>query len=395
MEALVKTTKVLPDDNTESGGKCLKIKYKKAPNSNLQNVNFDIIRYANCWEDAEVLINALQPKQGERILSVGSGGDNSFALLTTNPSLVMAVDLNEVQLFVIELKKYAIKYLSYNEFIELTGFKESLKRRVYFNRIATFLSSDCRKYWLKNFDIIKEGLIYGGKFEKYLLTFGKKILPLIVGKKNIKKYFEKKTQSELVEFYQKKWNNWRWRTFFKLFFSKWIMGKFGRTPEFMHEVKIDVGDFIFNKTENHLKCIEAQNNEFLRFIMNGNFGENLPYYARPENFEIIKKNIDKLELYKGYIEDLFRRDMNFDCYNLSNIFEYMSDSFFTQVAHTISNSLKDGSRVAYWNLMVKRKISEVLPFEFSYCKDVSENLSKCDKGFFYRDFNLDIKTEQK
>jgi hypothetical protein len=42
---------------------------------------FDLVRYANVWEDAEVLCAALAPAAGRRLLSIASAGDNAFALL--------------------------------------------------------------------------------------------------------------------------------------------------------------------------------------------------------------------------------------------------------------------------------------------------------------------------
>jgi S-adenosylmethionine-diacylglycerol 3-amino-3-carboxypropyl transferase len=31
-------------------------------------VNFNILRYANCWEDADILLEGLQPQPGSKIL---------------------------------------------------------------------------------------------------------------------------------------------------------------------------------------------------------------------------------------------------------------------------------------------------------------------------------------
>ena len=55
---------------------------------------FDFIRYANCWEDADVLTQALalHAPQG-RVLSIGSAGDNVLALLTLAPKQIVAIDL--------------------------------------------------------------------------------------------------------------------------------------------------------------------------------------------------------------------------------------------------------------------------------------------------------------
>ena len=42
---------------------------------------FDHIRYAQLWEDAEVLVDAIGPRPGGRLVSICSAGDNALAML--------------------------------------------------------------------------------------------------------------------------------------------------------------------------------------------------------------------------------------------------------------------------------------------------------------------------
>lgn len=153
-----------------------------------QKVDFTIIRYANCWEDAEVLLEGLSPVENSKILSIGSAGDNSFSLLTTNPELIVAVDINKTQLHLIELKKACIKKLAREEALMFLGFMPSLKRIDVFNQLKTELTNDARKYWEASLNVIDRGVIYAGKFEKYFLFFSKNILPLIHSKKLLQNY---------------------------------------------------------------------------------------------------------------------------------------------------------------------------------------------------------------
>ena len=62
----------------------------------LNEVRHDYIRYANCWEDADVLIEGLKVQPGDRVLSIGSAGDNSFSLLVNDPELLVAFDINPI-----------------------------------------------------------------------------------------------------------------------------------------------------------------------------------------------------------------------------------------------------------------------------------------------------------
>ena len=54
--------------------------------------DFEKIRYAQCWEDADVLLGGLNIQQGDVCISIASAGDNSLAMLSKNPGKVVALD---------------------------------------------------------------------------------------------------------------------------------------------------------------------------------------------------------------------------------------------------------------------------------------------------------------
>jgi len=51
------------------------------------------LAYAQCWEDADVLLEALDVQPGHCCLSIASGGDNTLALLARSPQRVVAIDM--------------------------------------------------------------------------------------------------------------------------------------------------------------------------------------------------------------------------------------------------------------------------------------------------------------
>lgn len=348
----------------------------------LKNVSHDYIRYANCWEDADVLLEGLDIHSDDKILSICSAGDNSFSLLSKSPKLVVSVDINLPQLYITELKKHSFKAFNYDNFLGFLGFKECDNRLALYNDIKPLMSKEAVEFWDSRQEIIQEGIISSGKFEKYFKKFRTLVLPLVHTKKRINMLFKERSADQQGEFYRKKWNNWRWRIFFKLFFSKAIMGKFGRDPNFLNEVRVNVSQFILRKAEKHLSDVHCQKNYLLHFIMKGDFGDHLPHYARKENFKRIKGNIDRLELHHGVAEDAFKKYGNFSKFNLSNIFEYMNDRIFKEVANEIIENGSPGAKYVHWNLMVPRKLHEV-DGRITYNKSLTEKLIEVDRGFFY------------
>lgn len=355
-----------------------------------EKVSFDLIRYANCWEDAAILLKGLRPEPGSRILSIAAAGDNSFSLLTTDPEQVLAVDISKPQLFLTALKKEAIRTLDYEDVLSFLGFRESNQRSTIFQRIDKGLPKDVRAYWNQQIHLIEEGIIFQGKFEKYFQLFVKKVLPWIHSKSAVKELLRTKSAEEQELYYTKKWNTWRWRLFFKLFFSKLVMGRFGRDPRFLKEVTVNVGDFIFQRAAQELRSVAAQQNNFLHYNLTASFGDLLPHYLQPENFNKIKANIDRLEIKEGFADEVIA-EKGVDYMNLSNIFEYMQAELFRTTARQLVNGLAKNGRMAYWNLMVPRRISALFPDELYFLDKESTALTQMDKGFFYNCFIVDEK----
>lgn len=356
----------------------------------LKNVSHEYIRYSNCWEDADLLLEALQVAKGDRVLSIGSAGDNSFSLLTQDPEIVLAVDINPVQLHLIELKKAAILKLSHPQFLGFLGFEFSKKRRELFEQLKDVLPSESYSFWNNRFSEIESGLIDQGKFERYFRRFNSKILPWIHNKKTVEELFRPKSNEEQKLFFDKKWDTWRWRFMIKLFFNKFVMGRLGRDPEFLKEVKLNVANFMLEQCRRQLSDSKCTKNLFFLYQLTGSFGNELPHYAKLENFDVIKTRLDRLITFNGLAEEAFKKFHNFNRFNLSNIFEYMNPALFKSVSENIVRNSEPGSLFAYWNLMVPRRMAKVSK-ALTEINESSKLWSEKDKGCFYTSFNLDQK----
>ena len=354
----------------------------------LKNVRHDYLRYANCWEDAEVLLDGLAVRPGERVLSIGSAGDNSLSLLTQDPAAVVAVDVNAVQLHLIALKVAAFRTLRHPELLRFLGFAAGTDRRALFGRVRAALEPEAAAYWAARPEVIAGGVIYAGKFERYFRLFRERILPWIHGPRRVTELLCEKSATAQQQFFQQHWNTHCWRALFRLFFSRRVMGRLGRDPAFLREVEGSVGARILVTAKNQLQSVACQHNYFLRFILTGRFGVQLPHYARPEHFESIRSRLDRLHLHRGLAESVSATHGPFDAFNLSNIFEYLSPTVFARTAAGLWACAGPAARFAYWNLLVPRSLAAVLP-DIHACPATSTALSARDKGFFYQNFQLD------
>ena len=352
-----------------------------------ERASFELIRYANCWEDADILCEALQPGEGRRCLSIASGGDNSFALLAEGAEVV-AADLSRAQLAVVELKAAAIRELDHDQTLAFLGVRPDDDRSRTFEGLQERLSDDARTYWNGRPDVIRNGVIHHGKFEGYFRLFRTRVLPLVHGRRTILSLLDPRNESERVAFYEDRWNTLRWRLLFRVFFSRFMMGRLGRDPEFFRYVEGSVADRILERTRYALTTLAPRDNPYLTFILTGNFGDRLPRFLRPDKFRAIKERLDRLTLFRGTIDEAGRAHsgVGFDGFNLSDIFEYLAPDVCRDVYGTLLDTARPGARLAYWNMLAPRSCPDELAHRVRRLDDDSRRLFARDMAFFYSAF---------
>ncbi len=362
-------------------------------NNHLEKESFNRIRYANCWEDADILLEALKPSSDDVILSIGSGGDNSFSLLSCNPHKVIIYDISQVQLYLIELKKTAFGFLDYLDFKRFVGFEEcDFRKEIYHSQLRKKLSVKAKYFWDKKQKEIQNGIINAGKFENYFRLYRKWIQPVLASSLTVKEFFEHPSSLADIERYKQKLAKPLPRKFFKLFFSKQVIAMLGRSPGFFKEVRLNVADYLLETFIGFLENKTSYRNHYVFFIANGRFPDVLPQYAREESFDTIKQNLDKLILKKGLLEHAVEQEKEISMINASDIFEYIDKVQFRSFAVSLIKHCKPGTRIVYWNLLVDRLLSSVVESGIQFNKEQSDKLTAKDKLFFYKRFIIETIT---
>ncbi len=308
--------------------------------------DFSQVRYGQCWEDAEILVKALLPKD-RNCLSIGSAGDNSFALLAAGASHVTAVEMNPAQVSCIELRKRAYLELDYDDFLK------------------TVTAST-------------------GKFERYFHLFRTRVLPLAHTHRRIEELLAPKSKTRREDFYNRTWNNRRWRLIFKAFFSRFVMGRLGRDPAFFDYVEGSVADRILDRTHYALTTLDPSRNPYLHWILTGSYREALPLALQRDSYEKIRTALreDRFTIIAAPLEETLGFE-KFDAFNLSDIFEYMSQDSSDALFDRIADSSTPGARLAYWNMLAPRQSNSS---RINHLATESDHLFNQDRAFFYSRF---------
>ncbi|MBU0628443.1 MAG: BtaA family protein [Nanoarchaeota archaeon] len=348
------------------------------------------ILYSLCWEDPELISKSLDISPIDSVLSIASGGENVFAILLMNPGRLVAIDVNPCQIYLLELKMAAVKSLSFDEFTGFLGFARSISRIKYFKRCKAHLSENALKFWEGNLGAIRKGIVHCGKFESYLHKFRKYILSIVLSKRQIKKYLSLGSTREQALFFEREWNNWRWKLLFRIFFSKTVMQLFGRKRDYFKYINNrDIAKHYFERSRNGFTKMPVKKNYFVNYILTGKIP--IPFKDHPyldkANFYKLKGMVGRIELVNSDIYHYLKglEEGSFSKYNLSDVFELASQEEYEDMLNEISRASRRNSLICYWNNLVFRASHPNVKSVISDEK-LSGKLFKGDRVPFYSRF---------
>jgi S-adenosylmethionine-diacylglycerol 3-amino-3-carboxypropyl transferase len=356
-----------------------------------RRADFSTIRYGQVWEDADVLLAGLDVQPGDTCVSIASAGDNTLALLTRQPSRVIALDLSPAQLACLELRVAAYRELTHHQLLELIGSRPSIRRRQLYGRCRCALDTATRAFWDGRLDAVERGIGGIGRFERYFALFRERILPLVHDRDTVDALLTPRSAEARREFHDREWDTWRWRGLFRVFFSRTVMGRLGRDPEFFRYVDADVAASTLERTRHALCEMDPSTNPYVHWILTGTHGDVLPYALREEHFDTIRANLDRLEWHCLSIEQFLDRSEAgaVDRFNLSDLFEYVSIDHYHRTLESILRCGRRGGRLVYWNMLAPRRRPERLADRLRPLDAVAEALHRSDRAFFYSAFRVE------
>ena len=356
---------------------------------------FDRVRYAQSWEDPANLEGALQPDADSRIVSIAAAGDNSFALLVQGAGRVVSIDMSAAQCALVELKRAAILSLTHEELLRFLGATDGDDRAGLYMKCRSELPLDARAYWDENPALIARGVIHIGKLEDMFRIFRTRVHPLLHTKRTTRAAFEPRSRMQREAFWHDRWNNWRWRATVRMFFSEAVIARLGRDKSFFEHVQLNVSEHYARRAFHAFVELDPSTNPFLQYILLGRYA-NLEHghpYLAPQHFETLRERLDRLEVRCVEMETFLGEcdPGAFTGFNLSDIFEWMSDDLHERVYKAIARASAPGAKLAYWNNLVERSAPQSLLDSGAVTTDreLARTLHDADRSFLYRDFHVD------
>jgi len=270
--------------------------------------NFKTFIYSIAWEDFKIDSKYFDISETDNVLMITTGGCNILNTLLLNPNNIVSCDLSPAQNAILDLKMSAIINLNYDDFWQLFGLGKHDNFDYLYN---TKLKKNLKLYssidfWEKNSNILStKGLYNSGKICEPINFLR------ILYKKKLEKLCNFSDKNEQYNYYLKNIEPILFNRKTKKFVKKIVL-EFAGVPK--SQIKI-VGngeysedilyEFIKNSYDFTVKNWSIKNeNYFFHGLLMGYYTKNnCPEYLKEENFEFLKKNVDKIKLFNGTLND--------------------------------------------------------------------------------------------
>jgi S-adenosylmethionine-diacylglycerol 3-amino-3-carboxypropyl transferase len=343
--------------------------------------------YACVWEDEELLADTLAIDAKDDVLSISSAGCNVLALLSRGARSVTAVDLNPLELGLLELKIAAIRSLSCEATAELVGETPSSRRLSLYQELRSQLSVEAQTLWDARSEMIESGIVRAGRLEQYFAAFAKKRLPQVWDDSLALALVDEGAPAARKALLETRGNLGPLRVAVREHFSAAAMAQ-GRSEAQLAQVGIvDVGEENYQRFMRFIAERSWRGNHYLERLLTGRLRRphEGPLYLRPAVFEQLRGLVDRVRIVRAEIGKVLDESPvgTFSKANLSDLFEYLSESDAEGLFEKLGSRLRPGGRFAYWNLLVPRAPRD----PGGRLTTLSSGPARTDRVFFYGAFN--------
>lgn len=356
------------------------------PRAGHPDLGADIL-YSACWEDLAVARECLRMTPSARVVAIASAGDNALGLLLDDPAHVLAVDLNPAQVALVRLKAAAMR-LPPGDAAAFLGAEGRPDRLATYAALRPALDPGAASFWDRRTSLIEAGVIHAGRFERYLATFRRLVLPIVPGRRVVEAILASDDPVEQARLYRREWDSPAWRGIFRLLFGRRMLaGRARHAAFFAHAPEIDVGAHYLERLEAGITAMPAARNPYLALALSGRYRppDALPDYLRPDRQGLISARLDRLEVRTMSLLEALRGlpDRSVDAFYLSDVFELVDARTHEATLAEVARVGRPGARACYWSNLVERHRPPSMADRLRTHEQLAARLLSRDRAFLY------------
>jgi len=355
----------------------------------LDNKNDYYSNFTLSQEDERTEATALSISDRKRVITIASAGEIPICLYAKTDGEIIAVDSDIRQLYLSQLKYTIVKRIDEIDALRFLGYKkiESSERKNIFDKLINIFPKDLNNFWKQNKEYLYEGVVHTGRYEKFIIK-KVKIFNFLF-KNAVRQFLLTKNRAQRQVAFNKHFNRWYIRLFFKIIFHPRIFARRGMDPRSLKQRNKNqsVGLQYFNKLRNF--CVEnpIDENYFFQMHFSGSVNKDscVPYYLTPEGVKKIKGKKDEIKwIHTDVISYLKHSEEKFDAFHLSNVPDWLTQEKFNELLEEVYRCSEDKARVIWRTLHVNYDVPDKLKKYFIRDEQQERNLELSDRFPFYQ-----------
>ncbi|PWV98896.1 S-adenosylmethionine-diacylglycerol 3-amino-3-carboxypropyl transferase [Hoeflea marina] len=368
--------------------------------------------YPQIWEDPLIDMEALALTPGDHVVAIASGSCNVLSYLTASPASVTAVDLSPAHVALGRLKVAAARHLpdhtSLANFLRHADLKSNI--RLYERHIRPHLDTQTRAYWDGREDFgrrritrFARGFYRTGLLGRFIGTAH--ILGRIYGV-NPRQLLSATSLAEQRQFFDTRiapvFDSRSFRALTSLRASLFGLG----IPPAQYEALAGghaggVAEALKQRTEKLVCDFPIRENYFAWQAFGRGYGPgedaSLPPYLERRNFELVRRNADRLAIVNESVTDLLARraDGSIHAFVLLDAQDWMTTRQISELWGEITRTAAPGARVIYRTAAADSplpgRVPDAILDQWDYLESRSMNLGARDRSAIYGGFHLHVK----
>lgn len=346
---------------------------------------FSDINYSAANEDGQTERLALGERlPGGQALCITGSGSRPLELLIAQPRRIVAIDFNASQNYLLELKLAAMRAFEYADYAAFLGLTPDDQRAAKYQHLRESLSGDCRAFWDGHTRRITTGVIYCGRWERYLHLMARAVHLAKGG--TIRGIINSADINEQACRWKAATAGLGWRTMMQLLSMRLIWRYIAREPGIdLVPPHINIAGVIEERLAAAARQHLFRQCAFGGLLMTGRYFDGVfPCHLEARNYATIRAQLDKIQLVTGSLaEHLHNTQDRYDAFSASDFGSYAQPELYRDIWSGMLRSAAPGARVCERLFLVPREPEKIMGDRLRRESELEQTAAALDRSFIY------------
>lgn len=321
-----------------------------APHSEVIAWSHDAILFSSCNEASACELRAFGDLAHKRVVCITAGGGRVLNLLMARPEEIWAVDLNPAQNCLLELKVAGMRALDHAGYLRFLGVRDDAERLTTYAGLRAQLSEGARQYFDRRPQLVRDGVLYQGKLERYLRKIAR-VLQVVrpLGIQQLFAFEDINKQREFLRLFDTPF----FRVIAETACRRGMLRTFSGDPGFYKYVpeEIALHRVIYGGILDHFRECLARDNPLMQLAFFGRVihEHSLPFYLHAATYETVKDALSRVKLItrtctmNDALAELGPHTV--DAFSVSDISSYLDDTAHAQLFSDVLVAARRGAKL--------------------------------------------------